>query len=112
MFLAPSQANQGGSCVFVEDSRQAINNMSVPSYVTVVPYSYTTRRDYWSYYGKLSEADLYNELYMRDLPEYAQGRPALDANERRVWTDQAEPAFEAGIGVQDCDQNAVGRSLH
>jgi len=69
----------------VEDSQQVISNVSVPSYVTVVPYNYTTRRDNWSHYGELSGTDLYNELYMRHLPEYARRhRPALESNEKPV----------------------------
>ena len=61
----------------MEQSQEWIDIVNAPSFVTVLPYTYTTHvKDFTSYAGK-SDLELYDELFLKDLPAYATSRRPL-----------------------------------
>ena len=57
-------------CVYVDESQERIDQVAAPDYVSVVAYNYATHRDDWVQYADKSAGELYDDLFMHDLPGY------------------------------------------
>ena len=66
----PPQSNVGGVCVYIEESRKWIEQVNAPSFVTVLPYNYTTEVGEWKTYESMSKETLHKHLFLANLPEY------------------------------------------
>jgi uncharacterized protein (TIGR01627 family) len=63
-------ANPGGACVYVEESAEWIQKVSAPSFVTVLQYSYRTKVSEFPQLANATDAQLHEQLYMKELPSH------------------------------------------
>jgi len=89
-------------CVFVEESPEWIAKVNAPSYVTVLPYKYPTRVRDWPQYASKTDLELYDTLFMKDLPECvspltkraARGIRMLTSARPSAWPSATNPGPE------------------